>query len=330
MVARRAKNNWHLLQTLPCTQSSICQHQALETSLDPRDPNLTAKDVDATLRRLARESSRHEHTVMQWLLRADELQVERLFGYASIREYGERVFGWTGRGVEDRLRVARALEHLPRLSEAFARGDLVYSVVRELCRIATPDTEEAWIREVEGKRAREVQRQVAARSVGDRPSDPADETRRQVLARHGGRCAVPGCANGVFAQVHHVVPRADGGNHDHDGLIPLCDAHHAAVHDGALVVTGTFTEGFAFEHADGRAYGSPHACASKVEVIAEAFAALRGLGFRETETRQMLDRVRRELADDADLAAVVRRALQRVDVGCGLVREAVVPYLRAV
>ncbi|MEZ4339006.1 MAG: hypothetical protein R3B82_20505, partial [Sandaracinaceae bacterium] len=147
-----------------------------ESTLDPRDPNLTPQDVDVTLRRLARESNRLEHAVMQWLLRADELQVERLFGYASIREYGERLLGMSGRGVEDRLRVARALANLPHLNEALARGDVVYTVVRELCRVATPETEVEWLQSVEGKRAREVQREVAARSVGDRPSDPGDES----------------------------------------------------------------------------------------------------------------------------------------------------------
>ncbi|MEZ4336512.1 MAG: RuvA C-terminal domain-containing protein [Sandaracinaceae bacterium] len=63
--------------------------------------------------------------------------------------------------------------------------------------------------------------------------------------------------------------------------------------------------------------------------MAEAFAALRGLGFRETETRQMLERVRPEVSSEADTAAVVRLALRRTRVRCGVVREAVVPYLRA-
>ena len=100
------------------------------------------------------------------------------------------------------------------------------------------------------------------------------------------------------------------------------------MHDGALEVTGRFWEGFVFRHADGRPYGSPHACASRSAVMAEAFAALRSMGFRETETRALLDRVRPELPDGAELAAVVRLALKRAPVRCGVVREAVVPYAR--
>ena len=95
------------------------------------------------------------------------------------------------------------------------------------------------------------------------------------------------------------------------------------------MVTGTFSAGFGFRHADGREYGSPHARAARSAVMAEAFAALRGLGFRETETRQMLDGVRSELSDEAQMPDVVRLALRRTQVQCGIVREEAVPYLRS-
>jgi len=52
----------------------------------------------------------------------------------------------TGIGLEaarEKVRVARVLPDLPRISEAFERGELSYSKVRAMTRIATPDTEEA-------------------------------------------------------------------------------------------------------------------------------------------------------------------------------------------
>ena len=95
------------------------------------------------------------------------------------------------------------------------------------------------------------------------------------------------------------------------------------------MVTETFSVGFEFRHADGRDYGSPHARAAQTAVMAEAFAALRSMGFRETETRQMLERVQRDVPDEALTPEVVRLALRRTRVQCGMVREAVVPYLRS-
>lgn len=44
--------------------------------------------------------------------------------------------------ARERVRVARALAHLPRLAEALALGQLSYSKVRALTRVATPETEE--------------------------------------------------------------------------------------------------------------------------------------------------------------------------------------------
>src|SRR6267143_789096 len=44
--------------------------------------------------------------------------------------------------ARERVRVARALGTLPRLAQALARGELSYSKVRALTRVATPETEE--------------------------------------------------------------------------------------------------------------------------------------------------------------------------------------------
>ena len=46
------------------------------------------------------------------------------------------------RAARERVRVARALGTLPRLAQALARGELSYSKVRALTRIATPEIEE--------------------------------------------------------------------------------------------------------------------------------------------------------------------------------------------
>jgi hypothetical protein len=44
--------------------------------------------------------------------------------------------------ARERVRVARALGSLPRLTESLARGELSYAKVRALTRVATPETEE--------------------------------------------------------------------------------------------------------------------------------------------------------------------------------------------
>ena len=81
--------------------------------------------------------------------------------------------------------------------------------------------------------------------------------RRAVLRRDRGRCRVPGCTNARFVDVHHVVPRAQGGDHTPSRLAAMCSAHHQAAHDGRLKVDLDKRGRLRVAHADGRPYGAP-------------------------------------------------------------------------
>jgi HNH endonuclease len=134
-------------------------------------------------------------------------------------------------------------------------------------------------------------------------------TRRAVIRRDRGRCQGPGCSHTHFVDLHHVLPRSEGGSHDPRNLLTLCGAHHRAAHEGTLVVTGDAEAGFGFRHGDGRAYGAqPTATAAFVQ--ARAFQALRGLGFRERDARGALDETLRDAAGATELEPVLRRCLE--------------------
>jgi hypothetical protein len=49
--------------------------------------------------------------------------------------------GLAERAAKEKVRVARALDDLPAITEAFAKGELSYSQVRALTRVAEPATE---------------------------------------------------------------------------------------------------------------------------------------------------------------------------------------------
>jgi 5-methylcytosine-specific restriction endonuclease McrA len=55
--------------------------------------------------------------------------------------------------------------------------------------------------------------------------------RREVLARDRHRCRAPGCDHTMFLDLHHVVPRAQGGTNDPANLITLCSACHRLWHE---------------------------------------------------------------------------------------------------
>ena len=52
------------------------------------------------------------------------------------------------------------------------------------------------------------------------------KTRRLVWERDSGKYRVPGCRATRNVEVHHLVARADGGTHDPENLLLLCNGHH--------------------------------------------------------------------------------------------------------
>ena len=61
--------------------------------------------------------------------------------------------------------------------------------------------------------------------------------RRAIMHRDRYRCAVPGCANHTWCDVHHLVPRSEGGDHAASNLAVLCTLHHRQVHEHRLRLT---------------------------------------------------------------------------------------------
>src|SRR5438876_832804 len=89
-------------------------------------------------------------------------------------------------------RVARALGTLPRLSHALARGELSYAKVRELTRVATPETEERLLAVGRAGTAEHVERIVRGWRRMDRKAEA-----REAARQHAGRAL-------------HVYPDEDG------------------------------------------------------------------------------------------------------------------------
>jgi len=132
--------------------------------------------VDRALRDIALRRAKLDAEEARWLREAERLQIWRPLGMVSALDYLERVLGHTPHVANERLRVARALGELPVLTDSFARGDLQYSAIRELTRVATPATEIRWRDAALGKNVRQVEELVAGHRRGEDPhgSPPLD------------------------------------------------------------------------------------------------------------------------------------------------------------
>jgi hypothetical protein len=80
---------------------------------------------------------------------------------------------------------------------------------------------------------------------------PSGAQRREVI-RRDRQCRFPGCSNGLFTAVHHIVPWKPGGGTDLDNLVLLCRHHHRVVHRNGWSMTGNPNEELTATSPNGR------------------------------------------------------------------------------
>jgi hypothetical protein len=90
--------------------------------------------------------------------------------------------GMTPGAAREKVRVARALGSLPRISEGMARGELSYSKVRAMTRVATPENEEELVETARHTTAAQMERLVRGWRWLDRQEEAEAERER-----HGRR-----------------------------------------------------------------------------------------------------------------------------------------------
>lgn len=204
----------------------------------------------------------------------------RRLGYGSFVEYIERLFGYSPRLTYEKLRVAEALEQLGELAAELRAGRLSWSVVRELTRVATPETEQEWLTCAAGLTVRQVEQRVSGHRPGSRPDEQTTETAR----RHVLRFEVSGEAFAAFSEALAHIRRDAGGPLDDDTALLLlarqalggpadgrasyqlavtvCEECKKASHDGPGDPVPIGAAALAMAECDGQHIGSVHATSS--------------------------------------------------------------------
>jgi len=132
------------------------------------------KELHWRLRSLAHQRVALEAQEVNLLVEAEESQLYRRLGYSNMTEYMDRELHWGPHAANERLRVARELMALPLIAEEFKSGELCFSAVRELTRVATPENEHEFLTKAQGRTARDVERMVAGLKRGDGPEAKPD------------------------------------------------------------------------------------------------------------------------------------------------------------
>ena len=104
-------------------------------------------------------------------------------GFGSCAEWLAWQIGITRGTANEKVRAARALEDLPLISEAMARGELSFSKVRAITRVATPESESGLLEFARASSAANLERLVR----GWKTLSRFDEQRQERI-RHSRRC----------------------------------------------------------------------------------------------------------------------------------------------
>jgi hypothetical protein len=167
--------------------------------------------------RLAATRAGLDYEEGRWLLRALRTGAHLRLGYGSFREYAGRLFGYSPRLAQEKIRVAEALEELPELSRELQQGSVSFSAARELTRVATAATERKWLDAACGRAIREVEELVSGHRPGSLPDDAPDPRAK----RHVLRLEVSGEVLATFREAMAKVRRDAGEALDDDAAVLL-------------------------------------------------------------------------------------------------------------
>ncbi|MGV8125051.1 MAG: HNH endonuclease [Candidatus Xenobiia bacterium LiM19] len=116
-----------------------------------------------------------EKALTFWIVEMDDRRLYSDFGCSSIFQYATRYLSLAEHTIAELLRTGKALAQLPLLSEAFEKGQISSSHVREISRVATEETDQFWCDTARGKTVREVEKLVAFTPKGGLPGVKSTE-----------------------------------------------------------------------------------------------------------------------------------------------------------
>jgi hypothetical protein len=133
--------------------------------------------VEASLLESWRGVSQATHRFLVLLREFDLRAGWKAYGHNDCAEWLDWRCGISRITAREKVRMAHALGELPLISDAFARGDLSYSKVRALCRVAAPANERDLLEVALGSTAAVVEAYCRRLRNGDRELSAADARR---------------------------------------------------------------------------------------------------------------------------------------------------------
>jgi hypothetical protein len=166
----------------------IMSHSAIATSVHTHERR--EERCDRELAALARAQGALRLRLGQVLDAIYEQQHCFTLGFSSLSAYALERCEHSARWVEETKCLARRLETLPSLRQALAHGDLPWSAVELVARVATPETDHHWFRTAATHTVRQLRTLVRAQPPAMAPGAAEPDAAEPDAADDEGLCTL--------------------------------------------------------------------------------------------------------------------------------------------
>ena len=159
-------------------QQADCLFESLPCHLPWTPENLRELDsveLDGLARGAGRSLVMGRLLLGRCLVELDRRTLLGEWGFSGSVHYARYALRLSRKEAREMRRVARELEPLPVLSAAAEQGDIGWSHLREVVRVAVPETEEAWLEAAQTCTWRVFHRLVRQAVAGDLPGEASQE-----------------------------------------------------------------------------------------------------------------------------------------------------------
>jgi hypothetical protein len=122
----------------------------------------SAARVDEALRQALAVRDRAQECAVLWFAEVQRRGLFRELGYASLHLYATQALGFSENRTWQFKRLADDLDRLPLLREAVTVGELGWTKAQQVARVATAETQAAWVAQAKTQGRRELEREVQA------------------------------------------------------------------------------------------------------------------------------------------------------------------------
>ena len=130
------------------------------TALPEIEYGLWGHEIDRRFRQAVRVNRLAENVLAFYLDEIARRKLWRVLGYSSAMHYGRMVSGFGERKIYYPLHIGRRMEELGSVRKAFVSDRISWTKVCEIVKVATPDTEQEWLRIGMEKNCRELREMV--------------------------------------------------------------------------------------------------------------------------------------------------------------------------